>query len=184
MAARKPIIGVMGPGRTEVHTEPVDKHVELALELGKQIAAHGWLLLTGGRNIGVMDAACRGAKSAGGTTIGILPGPDAMDISDAVDIPILTGLGSARDNINALSASVLVAVGMGPGTAAEVALALKARKPVVLLATNPEAEKFFSGLAPGLLHVAGDVEGAVTHVKGLLAAQQGGAAGGAEQQQQ
>ncbi|PNH02218.1 hypothetical protein TSOC_011833 [Tetrabaena socialis] len=81
MAARKPIIAVMGPGKTERHTEPVDKHVDLALELGKQIGAHGWLLLTGGRNVGVMDAACRGAKSSGGTTIGILPGPDFTDLS-------------------------------------------------------------------------------------------------------
>ena len=79
--SRKPIVGVMGPGKTETHMDSVDKHVDLAHELGKQIAAHGWLLLTGGRNLGVMDAACRGAKSAGGTTIGILPGPDAMDSS-------------------------------------------------------------------------------------------------------
>ncbi|GLC46025.1 hypothetical protein PLESTB_001026700 [Pleodorina starrii] len=172
MPPRKPIVGVMGPGKTEVRTEPVDKHVDLAMELGKQIASHGWLLLTGGRNLGVMDAACRGAKSAGGTTIGILPGPDALDVSDAVDIPIITGLGSARDNVNALSSSVLVAVGMGPGTAAEVALALKARKPVILLATQPEAEKFFQSLDASLVHVAADVEGAITHVKALLAAKE------------
>ncbi|GLI62482.1 hypothetical protein VaNZ11_005113 [Volvox africanus] len=171
MSIRKPIIGVMGPGKTELHTEPVEKHVELATELGKQIASHGWLLLTGGRNLGVMDAACRGAKSAGGTTIGILPGPDALNSSDAVDIPIITGMGSARNNVNALSSTVLIAVGMGPGTAAEVALALKARKPVVLLATQPEAEKFFTSLDASLVHVAADVEGAIVHVKTLLAAQ-------------
>ena len=65
-------------------------------------------------------------KSAGGMTIGIVPAADASEVSDAIDIPIITGLGGARDNINALSCSVLVAVGMGPGTCAEVALALKA----------------------------------------------------------
>ncbi|EFJ44178.1 hypothetical protein VOLCADRAFT_109938 [Volvox carteri f. nagariensis] len=171
MAPRKPIIGVMGPGQTNVHTEPVDKLVELATELGKQIASHDWILLTGGRSLGVMDAACRGAKSAGGITVGILPGPDASDISDAVDIPIVTGLGSARDNVNALSSSVVVAVGMGPGTAAEVALALKARKPVILLATQPEAEKFFISLDASLVHVAENVEAAIVQVKALLATQ-------------
>ncbi|KAG2484863.1 hypothetical protein HYH03_016349 [Edaphochlamys debaryana] len=170
--SRKPIIGVMGPGKTDHHTEGTEKQQELAHELGKHIATNGWLLLTGGRNIGVMDAACRGAKAAGGTTIGILPGPDTSELSEAVDIPIITGLGSARDNVNALSSNVLVAIGMGPGTAAEVALALKAGKPVVLLGTQPEAEKFFGSLSAGLVHVASDVEGALAHVKAVLAAAQ------------
>ncbi|KAJ9519692.1 hypothetical protein QJQ45_013321 [Haematococcus lacustris] len=84
-----------------------------------------------------MDAACKGAKAAGGTTIGIIPGDSGEDVSDAVDILIITGLGSARNNINVLSCAVVVAVGMGPGTASEydvqVALALKAKKHVVLL---------------------------------------------------
>jgi uncharacterized protein (TIGR00725 family) len=78
MSGRKPIIGVMGPGKTDTSLE---KHIELANELGKQIASHGWILLTGGRSLGVMDAAMKGAKAGGGTTIGILPGPDTSDIS-------------------------------------------------------------------------------------------------------
>ncbi|KXZ54074.1 hypothetical protein GPECTOR_5g180 [Gonium pectorale] len=171
MASRKVIIGVMGPGTTAAHKESTGAHESLAMELGRQIASHGWLLLTGGRNIGVMDAACRGAKSAGGTTIGILPGPQTSDVSDAVDIPIITGLGSARNNINALSSAVLVAVGMGPGTASEVALALKAQKPVILLGATPEAEKFFASLDAGLVHTAADVEAAITHIKAVLPAQ-------------
>ncbi|PNW78610.1 hypothetical protein CHLRE_09g390050v5 [Chlamydomonas reinhardtii] len=165
MSGRKPIIGVMGPGKADT----AENQLVMANELGKQIATHGWILLTGGRSLGVMHEAMKGAKEAGGTTIGVLPGPDTSEISDAVDIPIVTGLGSARDNINALSSNVLVAVGMGPGTAAEVALALKAKKPVVLLGTQPEAEKFFTSLDAGLVHVAADVAGAIAAVKQLLA---------------
>lgn len=81
MAQRKPIIGVMGPGKIETDTELVKEHIELAMELGKQIASAGWLLLTGGRNLGVMHSACLGAKMAGGVTIGIVPGLDTLDVS-------------------------------------------------------------------------------------------------------
>eukprot|EP00798_Chlamydomonas_sp_ICE-L_P001616 gene1616-33006_t len=159
--SRKPIIALVGP-------DSCDKLIPVASELGKSIAEKGWISLTGGRNRGVMDAAAKGAKSAGGTTIGILPNADESELSEAVDIPIITGLGSARDNINALSSKVLVAVGMGPGTAAEVALSLKAGKHVVLLNCDDAATTFFSSLKAGQVHVAPDVATAMTIISGLV----------------
>lgn len=123
-----------------------------------------------GRTRGVMDAACKGAKAAGGTTIGIIPGDSGEDVSDAVDIPIITGLGSARNNINVLSCAVVVAVGMGPGTASEVALALKAKKHVVLLGASEDAVKFFTSLEAAYVHSAADVAQAMTHITAVVQA--------------
>ncbi len=71
-----------------------------------------------------------------------------------MDIAIVTDMGSARNNINVLSAHVVVACGMGAGTASEVALAIKAGKPVILLDDNWESMAFFRGLAPELVQVA------------------------------
>ncbi|MDZ7717143.1 MAG: TIGR00725 family protein [Balneolaceae bacterium] len=124
----KTIIGVMGPGAS-----PAPKDLEDAFEIGKLIAQQNWVLLTGGRKAGVMDAASKGAKEFGGLTIGILPGSNKKGISDYVDIPIVTGMGSARNNINVLSCDVIVACGSGLGTASEIMLALKAKKPVILI---------------------------------------------------
>jgi len=85
---KKMIIGVMGPG-----TGAKAQDLENAYELGRLIAERGWVLLTGGKNVGVMDAASRGAKAANGLTIGILPSSDKTGISPAIDIPIITDLG-------------------------------------------------------------------------------------------
>lgn len=74
---RKIIIGVMGPGEQATATD-----LQNAYELGKLIAQQGWVLLTGGRNVGVMDAANQGAKSANGLTVGILPGNNTNDVSE------------------------------------------------------------------------------------------------------
>lgn len=139
---RKIIAGVMGPGSTASMRD-----LEVAFELGIQIAEQRWVLLTGGRNAGVMDAASRGAKQANGLTIGILPSADARDISAAIDIPILTGMGNARNNINVLSSNVIFACGMGSGTASEIALALKANKSVILLNADDISLVFFENLA-------------------------------------
>jgi len=122
------LIGVMGPGESATALD-----LQLAYQLGELIAQAGWVLLTGGRNVGVMDAASRGAKAANGLTVGILPDADSSQISSAIDIAIATDLGSARNNLNVLSSAVIIACGMGTGTASEVALALKAKKKVILL---------------------------------------------------
>lgn len=118
----------MGPG-----DDATAKDIECAFEIGKGIAEQGWVLLTGGRNVGVMDAASKGAKEAGGLTIGILPGANRSSMSDFVDIPIVTDMGSARNNINVLSCDFVIACGSGLGTASEIMLALKANKLVLFI---------------------------------------------------
>jgi uncharacterized protein (TIGR00725 family) len=144
----KTIIGVMGPGD---QATPNDK--ENAYALGRLIAQQGWILLTGGRNVGVMDAACQGAKHANGLTVGILPGSDSLGMSSGVDIPILTGIGSARNYINVLTSHLIIACGMGAGTASEVALALKANKPVILLHADSASRAFFQTLSSDIVMV-------------------------------
>jgi uncharacterized protein (TIGR00725 family) len=160
---RKIIIGVMGPGDG---ASEADRHN--AYELGKRIAREGWVLLTGGRNTGVMDAASRGAKAENGLTVGILP--DACDhhISDAVDLAIITGMGSARNNINVLSSDVVIACSMGAGTASEVALALKANKPVVLLTDHQESQRFFKSLSNNNIFITTSPKAAIQFVKEVL----------------
>jgi hypothetical protein len=134
------IVGVMGPGAASA------EDCACAEELGALIAREGWALLTGGRDAGVMAAASRGARRAGGLTLGILPGDDALGLSPDIDVAIVTGLGQARNNVNVLTSRVVIACGMGPGTAAEVALALKAGRPVVLLRAPEAAWTFFREL--------------------------------------
>jgi uncharacterized protein (TIGR00725 family) len=110
------------------------KVAALAEEVGREIARQGAVLVCGGRG-GVMEAACRGAKAEGGTTIGILPGADRREANPFVDVPIATGLGEARNAVVARAADAVVAVSGGYGTLSEIGLALKMRRPVVGLGT-------------------------------------------------
>ncbi|AFY58158.1 TIGR00725 family protein [Rivularia sp. PCC 7116] len=157
---RKIIIGVMGVGEKATSND-----LENAYKLGKIIAQEGWVLLTGGRKAGVMDAASQGAKSAGGLTMGILPGKDDNGISEAVDIAIFTDMGNARNNINVLSSDVIIACGMGAGTASEIALALKSAKKVILLSEDEESKIFFKKLSPDNIHIVENVEAAISTVR-------------------
>ena len=129
--SRRKVIGVMGGASAD------DKVLKLAEELGKCIAEKGYILLTGGRPAGVMHAASRGAKQAGGLVVGILPGPDSNDASPYVDIAIATNLSDARNLINILSSDVVIACPGGAGTLCEVALAIKNTRPLVLLGFDP-----------------------------------------------
>jgi uncharacterized protein (TIGR00725 family) len=115
------------------------------------VAEAGWILLTGGRPAGIMEAASAAAKAVpGGLTIGILPSGPEGPASEWVDIAIFTGLGDARNVVNVLTSDVVVACGVeGPGTASEVALALKSQRPTVLLCASPAARAFFPTIARG-----------------------------------
>ena len=115
---KKIIIGVMGGGRAEAQT------LDAAYRLGKLIAREGWVLLNGGRAAGVMEASARGASEEGGLTIGILPDDRPGRASEYIDIPILTGIGDARNYVNVLSSDVVVACPGRAGTLSEIALAL------------------------------------------------------------
>src|SRR3954464_2968422 len=105
--ASKIIIGVMGPGEASTPEQN-----ELAYDLGKAIALEGWVVLTGGRAFGVMDAAMKGAKEIDGLTIGVLPNDNAKGASPYADLKIFTGMGSVRNQINILSSNVIVVIGM------------------------------------------------------------------------
>ncbi|MFQ4137447.1 cytochrome [Nodosilinea sp. PGN35] len=157
------VIGVMGPGDAATPAQ-----LETAYALGYALASIGWVVLTGGRQVGVMDAACRGAQAAGGLTLGILPAADRAGMSAAVDIAIVTGLGDARNAVNVLSSQVVVACGLGPGTAAEIALALKAQRPVILMEMIPSAIALWQSLATGPLAMADTVEAAVAQIQQWL----------------
>lgn len=157
------IIGVMGPG---IKASEQDR--QNAYELGRLIAENGWILLSGGRRIGVMDAVSKGAKKAGGLTIGILPDRNRDGASEALDIAILTNMGSARNVINALTSDVIIACGMETGTASEIALALKEGRPVVILAANEDAKLFFRKLRPELVRLTDTPEEAVREVRQIL----------------
>lgn len=125
--SRRKIVGVMGGASASAEVS------RMAEDLGRRIAEAGFVLLTGGRPAGVMDAASRGAKAAGGLVVGVLPGPDPDDVCEHVDIAIATNLADARNLANVLSSDVVVACPGGAGTLSEVALAVKNGRPVVLL---------------------------------------------------
>lgn len=160
---RKVIVGVMGPGDSATSLER-----DLAYTLGQLIAQQGWILLTGGRNTGVMEAANQGAKAHQGLTVGILPTQERQSVSAAVDIAIFTDMGSARNNINVLSSDVVIACGMGMGTASEVALALKANKKVILLHSTEASQLFFQSLAKQAVLIAQSPQAAIKIVAEIL----------------
>jgi uncharacterized protein (TIGR00725 family) len=107
---------------------------DLAERVGRLVAERGAVLVCGGLG-GVMEAACRGAKSAGGTTVGILPTADRSRANPYVDVALPTPLGEARNALVVAAADAVIAVGGEFGTLSEIALALKTGKPVIGLGT-------------------------------------------------
>ena len=101
-----------------------------AQAVGRGLARRGAIVVCGGLG-GVMEAACRGAKAEGGTTVGILPGLDRADANPFVDVALPTGLGEARNALVVRAADALVAVAGEFGTLSEIALALRLGTPVV-----------------------------------------------------
>jgi uncharacterized protein (TIGR00725 family) len=163
---RKIVVGVMGPGEKATAND-----LQNAYELGRLIAQEEWILLSGGRNVGVMDAASKGAKSADGLTLGILPRNEQDSISHDVDIAIFTDMGNARNNINVLSSNVVIACGMGAGTASEIALAVKGNKPVILLTDDEASKVFFKKLSPDNVYLVESVVDAIALVKSMVNSQ-------------
>ena len=106
----------------------------LAEEVGRELARRGAVVVTGGLG-GAMEAACRGAKTEGGTTLGILPTHDRADANEWVDVAVPTGLGEARNPLVVRAADALIAVAGEFGTLSEIAFALKVGTPVVGLQT-------------------------------------------------
>jgi uncharacterized protein (TIGR00725 family) len=105
---------------------------DLAYTAGLAVARRGAVLICGGRG-GVMAAAAHGAQSAGGLTIGILPGYDRRDANPNIEIAIATGMGEARNAIVVASANAVIALEGEGGTLSEIGLAVKLGRPVVAL---------------------------------------------------
>jgi hypothetical protein len=106
----------------------------LAFEVGQGVAKRGAVLICGGMT-GVMEHAARGARSAGGLTIGLLPTDNVDDANAYIDVAIATGLGHGRNAILALTADGVIAIGGGLGTLSEIALALRNRRPIIGIKT-------------------------------------------------
>jgi uncharacterized protein (TIGR00725 family) len=124
----KILIAVIGSG------EATPQEIQLAEAVGKEIARRGAILVCGGLG-GVMEAACRGAASDNGLTIGILPGDSRQAANPYVQIPVVTGLSQARNVVVVKSARVVIAVGGAYGTLSEIGHALQNGIPVVGLKT-------------------------------------------------
>jgi uncharacterized protein (TIGR00725 family) len=105
------------------------EELEFAAGLGFLLASSGYVVACGGGR-GVMEAACRGAREAGGLTVGILPGADVESANPFVDIALPSGIGPGRNRQVALAGICLVAVGGRYGTLSEIAFALEAGRPV------------------------------------------------------
>src|SRR5262249_2143864 len=150
-------VAVVGAGSADAAT------LQLAENVGRLLASAGALVVCGGLG-GVMEAVCRGAKTAGGTTLGILPGLDRDEANAWVDVAIPTGVGEARNALVVRAADVVIAIGGEYGTLSEIALALKTEKPVVGIETWELAQKGVP--ASGIMRVS-TAEDAVTRALGI-----------------
>lgn len=121
-------VGVIGGGICSAD------ELRMAESVGRRLAERGAILVCGGLK-GVMEAACRGAKSAGGITVGILPGDDRQSANPYVDIPVATGMGHARNAIVVNTAQAIIAIDGSYGTLSEIALGLQGGKTVIGLGT-------------------------------------------------
>jgi uncharacterized protein (TIGR00725 family) len=124
----KPRIGVIGASRVQA------KEARDAYAVGRLIALRGAVLVCGGLT-GVMEEAARGAREAGGVTVGVLPGDDPAAANPFIEIPIVTGLGYARNIVIVRSSDAVIAIGGSYGTLSEIAYALNLGVPLVGLGT-------------------------------------------------
>ena len=122
------VIGVIGAG------DAAGDEYDAALETGREIARRKFTLVCGGMG-GVMEAACKGAKSEGGLTVGIIPTYSKNDANPYVDIPVVTGMGHGRNIIVVSSSHAIIAIGGSFGTLSEIAFALRLGIPVVGIKT-------------------------------------------------
>ncbi|MGH9182767.1 MAG: TIGR00725 family protein [Acidimicrobiales bacterium] len=137
--------------------EATPAEVEVAEAVGRGLAGAGAVVVCGGLG-GVMEAACRGARRAGGITVGILPGDDRSTANPYLTVALPTGLGELRNGLVVRAADAVIAVGGGYGTLSEIALALKTRVPVVGLDTWGPSR---GGRPVGGVVTAADPDGAV-----------------------
>lgn len=137
---RPPLITVIGKSAKDP-ADPVPPQVlRAAEEVGREIAKRGGVVISGGLS-GVMEAVSKGAKEAGGVTVGILPGDDKDAANPYVDIPIATGLEAYRDILNVIAGDAVIMLSGGIGTFQELTQAYELRPTVVLLGTGDWADR-------------------------------------------
>ncbi|MEM4390086.1 MAG: TIGR00725 family protein [Candidatus Micrarchaeia archaeon] len=132
-------IGVIG-----THFNPTPRSLEEAEKLGKLLARKGFVIVCGGLG-GVMEAVCRGAKSEGGTTIGVLPGKDIAEANPFVDYRIATGLEWARNQVVVLSCDAIVMLGGEAGTLSELCVGWIYKKPIIAIKGTGGYSDVFAG---------------------------------------
>ncbi len=125
-------IAVVGPGASDATRADLD----VALEVGGLLADQGAIVVCGGMD-GVMEAACRGASERGGLTVGILPGRDRTGANAYLTVALPTGLGELRNGLVVGASEAVIAVGGSWGTLSEIALAMRTRKPTIVLGGWP-----------------------------------------------
>ena len=132
--------------------------------IGRGVAERGYVLACGGRD-GVMEAVCKGAKQAGGLTVGVLPGYDTGDANQWLDVALPTGLGYARNTCVAAAGEVAIAIDGSFGTLSEIAMARSLGKPVIGVGTwrTPEGDKRNLDL-----HYAADADEALALLDNLM----------------
>jgi uncharacterized protein (TIGR00725 family) len=125
-------VGIIGRGTHHSIDVVEGSTLDAAREVGRLVAGRGGVIVSGGLG-GVMEAASRGAKEAGGLTIGFLPSMDRSSANPYLDIVLPTGLGSARNIITARGCDVIMMIGGGVGTLNELTIAYAEARPVVVL---------------------------------------------------
>ena len=155
---RRPYVAVVGGSSADADACTVAEAV------GGALGRRGAVVVCGGLG-GVMEAACRGARAAGGLTVGLLPGDDRREANEFVDVAIPTGMGEARNALVVRAADVVIAIGGEFGTLSEIALALRTGKQVVGLSTWELARE---GQAVDAIVRVSSAEDAVDVALGLL----------------
>lgn len=153
------VVAVCGPGGAVA-----DDLVRLSAQVGELVTKAGFDIVTGGLD-GVMAAAARGARNAGGRVLGLLPGTDARTGNEHLSMALPTGLGQLRNGLVVNAADAVIAVGGSWGTLSEIALAARADKPVVVVRGWQVMDE--SG-QPLPIPTAGDADEAVAYVVAAL----------------
>ena len=154
----------MGPGAK--HAQESD--LTLAYEIGKLVASNQCVLLCGGMT-GVMEESARGAREAGGLTVGISPATDKSVLNQYIDIPIVTGMNSGRNFINILSSDVVIFIGMGSaGTLSELAYAIQQKKPIFVINASEKLRTFTQELSANSVKFVDSIPDLEKQLQGLL----------------
>ncbi|HET8569321.1 MAG TPA: TIGR00725 family protein [Candidatus Limnocylindria bacterium] len=138
--SRPYLVTVIGKSARDPRDPVPPAALDAAEEVGRLLARAGAVVVSGGLS-GVMEAVSRGAKSAGGIVVGILPGYDKADANPYVDIAITTGMGFMRDVLNVRAADAVVMIGGGVGTLHELTVAYEDKPTVILEGTGGWADR-------------------------------------------